>query len=84
MIPSALLSITITLLACAGLAWILTLLTDASPLDAYLATTPAGSTPCSRLPPPPGATSPVAAAQAIRLLVVLISAPFLAARLRRD
>ncbi len=84
LVPVALGTITLTLLACAGLGWILVLTTDASPLDAYLATTPGGIYAVMGTSEATGGdVTFVAAAQVLRLLIVLSSAPFLAVRLRR-
>ncbi len=84
LVPVALGAITLTLLACAGLGWILVLTTDASPLDAYLATTPGGIYAVMGTSEATGGdVTFVAAAQVLRLLIVLSSAPFLAVRLRR-
>ena len=84
MVPVALFSIVVTLIACAGLAWVLVLTTDASPLDAYLATTPGGIYAVMGTSAATGGdVTFVAATQVLRLLIVLASAPFLAAVLRR-
>ena len=84
MVPTALVTIVVTLLACAGLAWVLVLTTDASPLDAYLATTPGGIYAVMGTSAATGGdVTFVAATQVLRLLIVLASAPFLAALLRR-
>lgn len=84
MVPTALGTIAITLSACGGLAWILTRTTDATGLDAYLATTPGGIYAVMGTAAEAG-TDPgfVAAAQVLRLLIVLGSAPFVAIYLRR-
>lgn len=84
MVPTALLTIVVTLAACAGLGALLTVTTDATPLDAYLATTPGGiyavlGTAAST----GGDVTFVTAAQILRLLIVLASAPLVAAVLRR-
>lgn len=84
MVPTALITIAITLVACAGLGWVLTLTTDASPLDAYLATTPGGIyAVLGTAAATGGDVTFVAAAQVLRLLIVLASAPFVAAYLQR-
>ena len=76
--------VVVTLIACAGLAWVLVLTTDASPLDAYLATTPGGIYAVMGTSAATGGdVTFVAATQVLRLLIVLASAPFLAAVLRR-
>jgi membrane AbrB-like protein len=84
MVPTALGTVLITLLACAALGWVLTVTTNTSGLDAYLATTPGGiyavmGTAAST----GGDVTFVAAAQILRLLIVLGSAPFVSAYLRR-
>ena len=84
MVPVALCSIVVTLLACAGLAWVLVATTGVSPLDAYLATTPGGIYAVMGTSAATGGdVTFVAATQVLRLLIVLASAPFLAAVLRR-
>ncbi len=84
MVPVALVSIAVTLVACAALAWVLVRTTGASPLDAYLATTPGGIyAVMGTAAETDGDVTFVAAAQVLRLLIVLASAPFLAAFLRR-
>jgi membrane AbrB-like protein len=84
MMPIAMLTIVVTLLGCAGLGWILTLTTDATPLDAYLATTPGGIYAVMGTAAWLGAdVTFVAAAQILRMLIVLALAPFLAAYFRR-
>lgn len=84
MLPTALLTIVVTLVACAGLGWVLTVTTDASPLDAYLATTPGGIYAVLGIAAATdGDVAFVAAAQMLRLLIVLASAPLIAAYLRR-
>jgi membrane AbrB-like protein len=87
MMPTAVLVIVLSVASCAGLGVALALITDQSQLDAYLATTPGGlpavlatSTDAA------GNVTFVTAAQTIRLLLVLLLAPY-AARLlfpRRD
>jgi uncharacterized protein len=84
MVPIAMLTIVVTLVACAGLGWVLTVTTDATPLDAYLATTPGGiyavmGTAASTR----SDVTFVAAAQICRMLIVLAIAPFVAAYFRR-
>lgn len=84
MLPTALLTIATTLVACAGLAWVLVATTDVSPLDAYLATNPGGIYAVLGMSAATGGdVTFVAAAQIVRLLIVLGSAPFVAAYLRR-
>lgn len=84
LVPTALLTIAVTLVACAGLGWLLTVTTDASPLDAYLATTPGGIYAVMGTSAATGGdVTFVAASQVLRLLIVLASAPFVAAYLRR-
>ena len=84
MVPNATLTIVVTLAACAALGWILTIVTDATPLDAYLATTPGGIYAVMGTAASTGAdVTFVAAAQIVRMLIVLASAPFLAAYFRR-
>ncbi|WP_114424100.1 AbrB family transcriptional regulator [Nocardioides houyundeii] len=84
MVPTALLTIALTLLACAGLAAVLTLATDQTPLEAYLATTPGGIYAVMGTAAATGSdVTFVAAAQVLRLLIVLASAPFVAAYLKR-
>jgi membrane AbrB-like protein len=84
MLPTALLTIVVTLVACAGLGWVLTVTTDASPLDAYLATTPGGIYAVLGIAAATdGDVAFVVAAQMLRLLIVLASAPLIAAYLRR-
>ncbi len=84
MVPIAMLTIVVTLLACAGLGWILTLTTDATPLDAYLATTPGGIYAVMGMAAATGSdVTFVAAAQILRMLIVLATAPFVAAYFRR-
>ena len=84
MVPVALFSIAVTLIACGGLAWVLVLTTGASPLDAYLATTPGGIYAVMGTSAATGGdVTFVAATQVLRLLIVLASAPFLATVLRR-
>ena len=84
MVPTALLTIGITLAACAGLAAVLTLATDQTPLEAYLATTPGGIYAVMGTAAATGSdVTFVAASQVLRLLIVLASAPFVAAYLQR-
>lgn len=83
MVPTAMLTIVVTLAACAGLGWILTLTTDATPLDAYLATTPGGIYAVMGTAASTGSdVTFVAAAQILRMLIVLALAPFVAAYFR--
>jgi uncharacterized protein len=84
MVPIAILTITVTLVACAGLGWTLTLFTHVTPLDAYLATTPGGIYAVMGIAASTGAdVTFVAAAQILRMLIVLAIAPFVAAYFRR-
>jgi membrane AbrB-like protein len=84
MLPTALLTIVVTLFACAGLGWVLTVTTEASPLDAYLATTPGGIYAVLGVAAATdGDVAFVAATQMLRLLIVLASAPVIGAYLRR-
>lgn len=84
MVPIAMLTIVVTLAACAGLGWVLTVTTDATPLDAYLATTPGGIYAVMGTAASTGAdVTFVAAAQILRMLIVLAIAPFMAAYFRR-
>lgn len=84
MVPTALVTIVVTLVACGGLGWILTRTTDATGLDAYLATTPGGIYAVMGTAAETG-TDPgfVAASQVLRVLIVLGLTPFLAVWLRR-
>lgn len=84
MVPTALFTIAVTLLACAGLSWVLVVTTGAAPLDAYLATTPGGIYAVMGTSSATGGdVTFVAATQVLRLLIVLASAPFLSAYLHR-
>lgn len=83
MLPTAMVSIALTVVGCAGLGWSLTALTDVSGLDAYLATTPGGlyavlATASST----GGDVTFVTGVQMLRLLLVLLLAPALARLLR--
>jgi membrane AbrB-like protein len=72
------------ILACAGLGAVLTVTTGASPLDAYLATTPGGLYAVLATAQDGGADATfVLAVQVLRLFVMLLSAPLLARWLRR-
>lgn len=84
MVPTALVTIAITLVACGALGWVLTVTTDATGLDAYLATTPGGIYAVLGTAAEAG-TDPgfVAASQVLRVLIVLGTAPLVAAWLRR-
>ncbi len=85
MVPTALFTIAVTLVACAGLGWVLVTTTGAAPLDAYLATTPGGIYAVMGTSSATGGdVTFVAATQVLRLLVVLASAPFLSAYLRPE
>jgi membrane AbrB-like protein len=84
MLPTAAVSIALTLVTCAGLGLALSAATGTSRLDAYLATTPGGlyavlATSTST----GGNVTFVTAVQLLRLLLVLLLAPFLARVLRR-
>jgi uncharacterized membrane protein AbrB (regulator of aidB expression) len=71
-------------LACAGLGVALAAVTDASPLDGYLATTPGGMNAVLVTATSTGAdTTFVLAVQVLRLFVMLLSAPLVARLLRR-
>ncbi|MGU3500089.1 AbrB family transcriptional regulator [Mycobacterium sp. C31M] len=84
MVPVAMLTIVVTLVACAGLGWVLAVTTDATPLDAYLATTPGGIYAVMGTAASTGSdVTFVAAAQIVRMCVVLAMAPFIAAYFRR-
>lgn len=84
MVPIAMLTIVVTLVGCAGLGWVLAATTDASPLDAYLATTPGGIYAVLGTAASTGSdVTFVAAAQIARMLIVLALAPFIAAYFRR-
>ncbi|MCD4524037.1 AbrB family transcriptional regulator [Nocardioides sp. cx-173] len=84
MLPTALLTIVTTQVACAALGWVLVWTTDVSPLDAYLATNPGGIYAVLGMSAATGGdVTFVAAAQIVRLIIVLGSAPFVAAFLRR-
>ena len=84
MVPVALLTVVVTLLACAALGWVLTLTTHATALDAYLATTPGGIYAVMGIAEATGSdVTFVAATQIVRMLIVLAAAPFVAGYLRR-
>jgi membrane AbrB-like protein len=80
------LAITVALiLACAGLGLVLTRVTGASALDAYLATTPGGMAAVLATAGDSGADSTfVLSVQVARLFVMMLSAPLLARWLRRQ
>ena len=83
MVPTAMLTIVVTLVGCAGLGAILAATTDATPLDAYLATTPGGIYAVMGTAESTGSdVTFVAAAQIVRMLMVLAIAPFVAAYFR--
>lgn len=85
MLPTAVATIVTTILACAGLGWVLVATTDVSAFDAYLATNPGGIYAVLGMSAATGGdVTFVAAAQVVRLLIVLGSAPFVAAYLRRS
>ncbi|WP_317695649.1 AbrB family transcriptional regulator [Aeromicrobium sp. REDSEA-S32_B7] len=84
MLPTAAVSIALTMVTCAGLGLALAAATGTSRLDAYLATTPGGlyavlATSTST----GGNVTFVTAVQLLRLLLVLLLAPALARLLRR-
>lgn len=84
MVPTALVTIAVTVSSCAALGAVLAATTDSTPLEAYLATTPGGIYAVLGTAAATGAdVGFVTAAQLIRVLVVLGSAPLLAAALRR-
>ncbi len=84
MVPLAMLTIIVTLLGCAGLGWMLAATTDATPLDAYLATTPGGIYAVMGTAASTGSdVMLVAAAQIVRMCIVLAIAPLIAAYFRR-
>ncbi|MGN0063567.1 MAG: AbrB family transcriptional regulator [Nocardioides sp.] len=84
LVPTALVATSITLVSCAALAWLLTVTTGVSALDAYLATTPGGIYAVMGTAEATGGdVGFVAASQVVRLLIILGSAPFVAAYLRR-
>jgi uncharacterized protein len=71
-------------LACAGLGLVLSAATGVSELDAYLATTPGGLYAVLATATGTGADATfVLAVQVLRLFVMLLAAPLIAARLRR-
>ena len=82
-LPLALAIIVALVAACAGLGALLALATGASPLDAYLATTPGGLYAVLATATRSGADATfVLAVQVLRLFVMLLSAPLLARFLR--
>jgi uncharacterized protein len=84
MIPTAMVTIVVTILACFGLSWVLVALTSESPLDAYLATNPGGVYAVLGMSAAAGGSVTfVAAAQVLRTLIILASAPFVSAYLTR-
>ncbi|MGY1689277.1 AbrB family transcriptional regulator [Geodermatophilus sp. SYSU D01105] len=83
-LPLALAVILGLVVTCAGLGAVLTVTTDASALDAYLATTPGGLYAVLATAQDGGADATfVLAVQVLRLFVMLLSAPLLARWLRR-
>lgn len=83
MLPVAILTIVVTLVACAGLGWVLAVTTGVGGLDAYLATTPGGIYAVTGTAAAVGGdVTFVTAAQVLRLLIILVSAPVLASWLR--
>ena len=85
MLPTALVSIALTLLLCAGLGWVLAEVTGVTQLDAYLATTPGGLYAVLATATAAGSdVTFVTAVQMLRLLLVLLLAPALARLLTRD
>lgn len=84
MLPTAAVSIMLTLVACAGLGLALAEATGRSRLDAYLATTPGGLYAVLATSTATGGdVTFVTAVQVLRLLIVLVLAPVLARVLRR-
>lgn len=84
MVPTALVTIAATIASCAALGVLLAATTDRTPLEAYLATTPGGIYAVLGVATATGSdVGFVTAAQLIRVLVVLGSAPLVAAVLRR-
>ncbi|MEQ6903602.1 AbrB family transcriptional regulator [Nocardioides sp. YIM 152588] len=84
MIPTALVTILTTIVACAGLGWVLVALTDVSPLDGYLATNPGGIYAVLGMSAAAGGdVTFVAASQILRTVIILVSAPFVSAYLHR-
>jgi membrane AbrB-like protein len=84
MLPTAAISILLTLAACAGLGLALAAVTGVSRLDAYLATTPGGLYAVLATSTATGGNVTfVTAVQLLRLLLVLLMAPVLARVLRR-
>lgn len=83
-LPLALVIVLGLIAACAGMGLLLTRVTDASPLDAYLATTPGGLTAVLAVASDSGADATfVLAVQVTRLFVMVLSAPLIARWLRR-
>jgi membrane AbrB-like protein len=83
-LPLALAIIVGLIVVCAGLGAVLAVTTDASALDAYLATTPGGLYAVLATARDAGADATfVLAVQVLRLFVMLLSAPLLARWLRR-
>ena len=83
-LPLALAVLVVLSLACAGLGVALAAVTEASPLDGYLATTPGGMNAVLVTATSTGAdTTFVLAVQVLRLFVMLLSAPLVAKLLRR-
>ncbi|MEH3034596.1 MAG: AbrB family transcriptional regulator [Aeromicrobium erythreum] len=84
MLPTAFVSILLTLVTCAGLGLALSAVTGVSRLDAYLATTPGGLYAVLATSTATGGNVTfVTAVQLLRLLVVLLLAPALARMMRR-
>ena len=83
-LPVALAITLAVIVACAGLGVVLSRVTGASPLDAYLATTPGGMTAVLATASDSGADSTfVLVVQVARLFVMMLSAPLVARWLRR-
>lgn len=83
-LPLALAIIVGLIVACAGLGVVLAVATGASPLDAYLATTPGGMVTVLAVASGSGADSTfVLVVQVLRMFVMVLSAPLLARWLRR-
>lgn len=84
MVPTALVSILVTLVLCAVMGWGLAVVTGVSRLDAYLATTPGGLyAVLATTTATGGDVTFVTAVQMLRLLMVLLLAPVLAKLLTR-
>jgi hypothetical protein len=83
-LPLALVIIVGLIVACAGMGLLLTRVTDASALDAYLATTPGAVSAVLAIATDSGADATfVLAVQVVRMFVMVLSAPLIARWLRR-